>query len=489
MNPILKKAQRNGWSRRVFLRNLFLSAGSVSTAGWLTSCSTEGFDVDGGGDGSDGRPVGFKSQFRDMGPLLEPDENGIRLPAGFSSRVVGVFGQPPIAGQPDFTWHSDPDGGGTFRTDDGGWIYVGNSEARDATTIRDQDPTGIFRAGISRELASLQGALFAGGVSALRFDADGNLIDAYPCQRDTTTNCSGGATPWGTWINGEEIWDGYMWECSPLRDGGEPRRLDRFGRKAHEMVAIDAGRRAIYHTEDIDTATDRFYRNVWDAADWPVGGRPDMDAGRLQVLYVPDGVEAARAGPVPIIWNDAIDDGRPQPATVGEVDATIFSGNEGVWYLNGFVFFSTKGDDNIWAIDIEGGTIESIYDPARGVPGSPVDEAELPLAGVDNIFMTDDGEMLVVEDGGDMRCMVLFADGSTIPLLQLPGDPSLTEVTGVAIGPTGDRVYVSGQRSMPLGIDIPGLGGSPIPTRVAGVTYEIQMPFAVNVTRPLAQAL
>ena len=98
---------------------------------------------------------------------------------------------------------------------------------------------------------------FAGGASALRFDRDGNLIDAYPVQRNTTTNCSGGASPWGTWINGEEIQDGFMFECSPLRDGGEPVRLDRFGRKAHEQVAFDVGRRAIYHTEDI-TGEDRF---------------------------------------------------------------------------------------------------------------------------------------------------------------------------------------------------------------------------------------
>ncbi len=486
MNPILEKAQRNGWSRRVFLRNLFFSAGSVSTASWLTACSAGGSSTSGGGI-----PANFQSPFKDMGPLQAADENGIRLPAGFSSRLIANFNQPPIPSQPDFLWHSDPDGGGTFSTDDGGWIYVGNSEARDLTTIRDQDPSGIFRAGISRDLASLQGVLFGGGVSALRFNAAGDLVDAYACQRGTTTNCSGGATPWGTWINGEEIWDGYMFECSPLRDGGEARRLDRFGRKAHEMVAIDEQRRAIYHTEDIDADTDRFYRNVWESADWPSGGRPDMDAGKLQVLHVPDGIEAARSGPVPIVWNDAIDDGRPQPATVGEVEATIFAGNEGVWYLNGFIFFSTKSDDNIWAIDIDGGTVESIYDPARGVPGSPVDENEVPMAGVDNIFMTDDGEMLVVEDGGNMRCMVLLPDGTTIPLLQLPGSAELTEVTGVAIGPTGDRVYVSGQRSLPLG-GVPIIGGvaaSPIPTRVSGVTYEIQMPFQVNVTRPLAQAL
>ncbi len=486
MNPLLKDVERKGWSRRVFLRNLLFSAGSVATANWLTACGGSG------GSGGSGSSANFVSKFSTIGPLLEPNEDGIRLPAGFTSRQLAVFGEPPVPSvDPSFLWHSDPDGGATFRTEDGGWIYVSNSEARDQTTIRDRDPSGEFRRNLDRDTAERLPPGFGGGVSALRFDAEGNLIDAYPCQRGTSTNCSGGATPWGTWINGEEIWDGKMFECSPLRDGGEYVELPRFGRKAHEMVAVDAHNRASYHTEDIDPSTDRFYRTVWDSASWPFADqRPDMDAGKLQVLYVPAGIEAARAGPTPIVWNDAIDDGTPQPATVDMVDATIFAGNEGVWCFNGLIFFSTKSDDNIWVIDVEGETVESIYDPNNGLAGSPFDDAEEPLSGVDNIAMTLDGEMLVVEDGGYMRCMVLLPDRRTIPLLQLPGNPELTEVTGVAIAPSGDRIYVSGQRSRPLGVLPPEYEpGSPAPNGAGGVTYEIKMPFSVRVAPPLARAL
>jgi hypothetical protein len=482
MNPLLLDAERQGWSRRTFLRNLFYSAGCVSTASWLTAC----------GGGSSGSSPDFVSRFNSIGPLLEPNEDGIRLPAGFTSRLLAVYGEAPVPEvDPTFLWHSDPDGGACFRTSDGGWIYVSNCEARDLTTVLSQDATNVFRSNLSRDEAQFLPPFFGGGVSALRFDALGNLVDAYPCQRDTTTNCSGGATPWGTWINGEEIWDGKMFECSPLRDGGEPVELPRFGRKAHEMVAIDTDNRAIYHTEDINSSTDRFYRTAWERADWPVANqRPDMDAGKLQVLYVPAGIEAARAGPTAFEWVDAIDDGTPQPATVDQVDATIFGGNEGVWYLNGIIFFSTKSDDNIWAIDTLGGTIESIYNPENSVAGSPFDDAEEPLSGVDNIAMTLDGEMLVVEDGGYMRCMVLLPDRRTIPLVQLPGNPDLTEITGIAIAPTGDRFYVSGQRSRPLGLLPPEMEpGSPIITRAAGVTYEITMPFSIRVNPPLARVM
>ena len=495
-HPILSDIQQRGLPRRVFLRNLLFAAGSVPVASWLTACGGSGS----GTGGNAARDPGFRSAFADMGPLQAADGNGVQLPAGFSSRVVAVVNEAPIPEQPDFVWHSDPDGGGVFRTEDGGWIYVSNSEARDATTLfsalpdtpllsdlLSRDTLEAVEGGIGAITGLLKGSVplvlpFSGGVSALRFDADGNLVDAYPIQRNTSTNCSGGATPWGTWINGEEILDGFMFEASPLRDGGTPRRLDRFGRKAHEQVAVDEAARAIYHTEDI-TGDDRFYRTVFPTDAWPAGGAPDFERGVLQVLAVDDGLDAARQGPVPIRWVDAIDDGTPQPQ-VYQNETTVFAGNEGLWFLKGFVFFSTKGDNNVWAIDTVGGTIESIYNPKDGPVGSPVDPDEPPLTGVDNLAMTLDGEMIVVEDGGDMRAMVLLPDGRTIPLLRLPGpaDAALpSEVTGPAFSPDGRRLYVASQRPM--------RDGTPTSFGRGGVIYEITMPFSVRVDAPLARAL
>mgnify|MGYP003888301065 CR=1 FL=1 len=100
------------------------------------------------------------------------------------------------------------------------------------------------------------------------------------------------------------------------------------------------------------------------------------------------------------------------------------------------------------------------------------------MAGVDNITMTLDGEMVVVEDGGDMRAMVLLPDRTTIPLLRLPGDPAVTEVTGPAFSPDGRRLYVANQRALRNGLPA-GFG-------TGGVVYEITLPFAVRVAPPLA---
>src|SRR5918999_755562 len=60
------------------------------------------------------------------GPLQPADENGIMLPPGFRARVVARGGQ-PVAGT-TYEWHVFSDGQATFRTEDGGFILVSNSE-------------------------------------------------------------------------------------------------------------------------------------------------------------------------------------------------------------------------------------------------------------------------------------------------------------------------------------------------------------------------
>ena len=63
--------------------------------------------------------------FTPYGFLQEADENGIRLPKGFRSRVIANSFE-PVAGT-GHAWHQFPDGAAVFPTPDG-WIYVCNSE-------------------------------------------------------------------------------------------------------------------------------------------------------------------------------------------------------------------------------------------------------------------------------------------------------------------------------------------------------------------------
>lgn len=91
-------------------------------------------------------------------------------------------------------------------------------------------------------------------------------------------NCSGGATPWNTWLSCEETDRGYVFETDPW--GGEPVRRDAMGRFKHEAAAADPDRKVVYLTED--ESDGNFYRFVPTA--WG-----DMSAGTLQVLAEADG--------------------------------------------------------------------------------------------------------------------------------------------------------------------------------------------------------
>src|SRR5688572_10713666 len=106
------------------------------------------------------------------GPRRAPDENGVRLPEGIRSRVV-ARGEQPVA-TTDYRWHVASDGMATFPEDGGGFVLVSNSED------------------------------LKGGASALRIGAGGQVRDAYRILSGTTGNCSGGGTPWGTWLSCDE---------------------------------------------------------------------------------------------------------------------------------------------------------------------------------------------------------------------------------------------------------------------------------------------
>ena len=95
------------------------------------------------------------------GPLsATPDANGLRLPAGFSSRIIARSGS-EVAGT-GYTWHLAPDGGACFPLADGGWAYTSNSELP-----------------------------IVGGAAVVRFSADGTITSAQKILSNTSANCSG----------------------------------------------------------------------------------------------------------------------------------------------------------------------------------------------------------------------------------------------------------------------------------------------------------
>ena len=347
--------------------------------------------------------------------LLAPDENGVMLPVGFNSRVVAQSGSQAQSGSP-YLWHGAPDGGTTFSTDDGGWIYVSNSEIGDGF----------------------------GGVGALRFDASGNVVDSYSILENTNRNCAGGATPWNTWLSCEEVDGGIVWECDPW---GKLAAIPRIalGVFSHEAVTFDTKNNILYLTED--KMDGRFYR--FTPASLTSDGHSDLSSGVLEVAVV-DALTSS------VSWLPVPDPAALSQATRYQVaSSTEFRGGEGIVYYRGIVSFATKGDNRIWSYDTNTKLIDVIYDASTHP--TPI------LTGVDNITLTQNGELVVSEDGGDLQIVQITKTNELVPLLQLVGHDS-SEITGPAFSPDGRRLYFSSQR---------GSEGN----ANAGITYEVSGPF------------
>lgn len=427
----------SAWHERAMLeRRAFLEGGLVSLAALLArsvaGCGDSDGDAapmtateDGGADGStadapasDGEefpyePVAkpkLESLIAAIGPLGDPDANGIRVPAGFTARIVAKSATPPVPGK-EYAWHSLPDGGATFALADGGFVYVSNSELP-----------------------------IVGGASALRFDASGALVDAYPILQKTNVNCAGGPTPWNTWLSCEEFARGHVHECDPT--GKRPAVMrPALGTFKHEAATVDPILHHVYLTEDETDGC--LYRYVPDRLG--SHGFANLAAGKLEVAEVSaDGSVTWHAVPDPNFEGSV-------PTRLQVAAATHFDGGEGIWWHAGVVYFTAKGDNRVRAYATETQKMTVLYDVATSA--NPI------LSGVDNVTVSASGDVIVVEDGGDMQVVAILPSGELLPLAQIVGYPD-SELTGPAFDPSGTRLYFSSQR---------GARG--------GTTFEITGPF------------
>ncbi len=360
----------------------------------------------------DRAPRAVRSSTSGYGPRGAPDGHGLRLPEGFSSRVV-ARGEQQVAGT-GYPWHLASDGMATFPTGDGGWILVSNSETLD------------------------------GGASAIRFARDGEIADAYRILSDTLQNCSGGGTPWGTWLSCEEVEGGHVWECDPT-GARKAARLPAMGSFKHEAAAVDPRERRVYLTEDlVDGGFYRFTPERW----------PDLSTGLLEIATV-DPAGRTR-------WTEVPDPAAITTPTRRQVPgSTEFKRGEGLWHDDGTVYVSTTADHRVHAYDVASRRFEVIYDGLAS--------RSAPLLRVDQLTASRAGEVFVCEDlnADEIDIGVIERDRQISRFLSVTGEEHVgSELTGVTFDPSGGRMYFSSQRAG-------GSDGEPGP----GAIYEISGPF------------
>ena len=273
----------------------------------------------------------------------------------------------------------------------------------------------------------------------------------------TTRNCSGGITPWGTVITSEETTnsgdrnlDGYQdvgWqvEIDPvsgkIRDynnDGQPDKLWALGRMSHENIAISSDQVTVYQAED--GGSNGVYKFVADEA-------RNLSTGTLYVLKRDS--ETATTGTWVAVPNTTQAD-RNNTHIIGRSLGTNWRNPEDIEFgPDSKMYFTTKGSGDIWRFKDNGATVSEIE--------AWVSRQEFEITynggtqkedwgtGIDNLTFDGEGNLWALQDGGRDNVWVIRPDHTPEkPNVELfMTTPAGSEPTGLTFSPDFKFGFIS----------------------------------------------
>jgi uncharacterized protein len=463
-------------SRRHFLRTSAAVGAAFLGLKHLAGCSTPSFSSE------------------PLPEFVRDPDNILHLPRGFTYRTLSRTGEKMDDG---FLVPAAHDGMAAFPGPDGRTILVRNHEL----TPQELRFGGAFgpRQQLLKKIPA--GKMFdygkgklpgLGGTTTLVYDTRGQLLEKHFLSlAGTWRNCSGGPTPWGSWVSCEETVQrkkddveqdhGWCFEV-PASAAGlvDPVPLKAMGRFNHEAIAVDPKSGAVYLTEDRGDPRE-FLPEEYAGSVKPVIKPEDLGAGllyrflpdvpgqlarggRLQALRIKDkpsfftgnwgGSRLAVGQAVDVEWMDLEDvespkdDLRHRGRAAG---AAAFERGEGIWAgSDGLYFCCTTGGPakkgQVWRY---------VPSPDEGKPGESTHPGRLELflepndrtvlENCDNLTVTPWGDLILCEDGPLGNFLLGVTRGGRIYRIAQLG-MNKSELCGCCLSPDGSTLFMNIQR-------------------------------------------